>query len=457
MIRRSTLLICGFILIPALASAQDFTGLGDGVTFNDPANWVGGVLPIGNADIGPGFNVVLNSNQSFNELDVVGDQNSTPGTASIDVQGGTITGGGWIKVGVDVGNDGTYTQSGGTYTGHTQFHIGDNGTGVAEFSGTANFSSTQNTDIGTGTGTGTLDLSGSAVVDNQGGSINLGNNGTGTLNIADTSTLNTDQINVANATGTGTVNQTGGTINANNWVALGQGSTGVPVYNHSAGTLNVGLVSMGEALTVGENATGTYNASGTADINAPFLLVGRNAGGDGLLEITGSSVAIDLAQELRVGLQSGAGFNDAGASGELSYIADAGGVSTIFADATQFGAMGTQDLTVDLTGDANFSTFTSFTTGPLMDIAVLVDNSGMIDTDGDGIDDALAPVIGTFSGLLEGAAVDIGGGQTAFITYTGGDGNDIVLQTFSSAVPEPSSLAILALAGIGMMTRRRRS
>ena len=79
-----------------------------------------------------------------------------------------------------------------------------------------------------------------------------------------------------------------------------------------------------------------------------------------------------------------------------------------------------------------------------MDVAVLVDNS--------------AAVAGTFTGLPEGAAVDIGGGQIAFITYQGGaDGNDIILQTFSQ-VPEPTSLAMVALlTGMGLAFRRRRN
>ena len=438
-ILKSALMVCGLLLIcPASATAQDFTGLGDGTTWNDPANWLGGALPIGNADIGNGFNVTLATNQTFNELDVVGDQSA--GTGSLTVSAGTINAGGWIKVGVDVGNDGTFTQTGGTYSGHTQLRVGDNGTGVADFSGTANFTSTQDTSIGTGSGTGTLSFSDSAVFNNN-ASINLAENGTGTLNIADSATVNISQLNTANDTGTATVNQTGGTLNANNWVAVGQGSTGTAVYNHSAGTVNVGLVSMGDALTVGENASGTYNASGTADINSPNLLVGRNGGGDGLLEITGSSVTIDLADDLRVGLQSGAAANDQGANGEISYIADAGGVSTIIAgDSTQFGA--NADLLVDLTADANFSTFTSFTQGPLQTIATLVDNTNA--------------VTGTFTGLAEGAVVNIGGGQTAFISYLGGDGNDIVLQTFST-IPEPTSATVLALAGMGMMFRRRRS
>jgi len=84
----------------------------------------------------------------------------------------------------------------------------------------------------------------------------------------------------------------------------------------------------------------------------------------------------------------------------------------------------------------------------LVTIATLIDNVNNVSG---------GPNLTEFAGLSEGAAVSIGGGQTAFISYQGGaDGNDIVLQTFS-AIPEPSSLAILAMAGIGMMTRRRRN
>ena len=477
MIRRSTLFACGvFLLFPAATFAQNatWTGGGDGTTWEDPANWSTGAVPSANANIGNGATVGLSTNQTFNEVDVVGDQNT--GTAVLNQTAGTVSGGGWAKVGVISGTDGTYNLSGtASSTGHTQLHIGDRGgaTGLVTLSDSATFTHSQNLQISSDGaanpgGTGTLTLNDNAVhsggddaniADSPGGvgtvnlnnnstlniadRFNLGFNGTGTLNVADSSTLNVQNLSTANGVGTGVINQTGGTINSNTWVAIGQGGdpNASGTYNHSGGTLNTGLMSTTENLVIGENGAGTYNASGTAVINNNVgTLVGRNATGDGLLEITGSTVTFSTG-DLDIGLNSNGA--DVGANGEISWIADAGGVSTIFSDDnTTFGA--NSDLSVDLTADSAFSTFTTTSNaGGLVDIAVLVDN--------------VNSVTGTFAGLAEGAAVSIGGGQTAFITYVGGDGNDIILQTFIQPIPEPASATILVLAGMGMMFRRRRS
>jgi hypothetical protein len=60
---------------------------------------------------------------------------------------------------------------------------------------------------------------------------------------------------------------------------------------------------------------------------------------------------------------------------------------------------------------------------------------------------------GVFDGLGEGSVVGTFGGKEIFITYSGGDGNDVALFT---AVPEPKS-ALLAMAGAALMYLRIRS
>jgi len=431
MIRRSTLILCCSLLaFPALSQAQDFTGDGDGTTWNDPDNWEGSVIPTGgtNADIGDGFDVTLATDQSQNEVDVVGDQ--SVGTATLTQTAGNMAGGGWFKVGVDAGNNGTFTQTGGTQSGYTVVRIGDNGVGTFNLSGTASFEHSNDLflainggpDDAVGGGIAELNLSGDAVL-NTVDQVSVANGGTATVNISENAVWNFENLNSSNGGGIATINQTGGTLNANAWFALSQDNTGDDVtppvglatFNQSGGTLNVGLVNDAEFMTVGENGFAVYNASGSATVNTPGILVGRNTGGSGQVEITGSDVTINTGS-LAFGLQSN--LNDAGAEGGISFIADAGGVSTIVATGTtQFGAIGTQSLSVDLTADMGFSTFSSTGVGEMSDIAVLIEN--------------VDPVVGTFTGLAEGASVSIGGGQTGFISYVGGSGNDIVIQAFA--------------------------
>ena len=59
---------------------------------------------------------------------------------------------------------------------------------------------------------------------------------------------------------------------------------------------------------------------------------------------------------------------------------------------------------------------------------------------------------GQYDGLDEGSLVGNFGGQDLFITYAGGDGNDVTLFT----VPEPTPVLIWSmLAGLGFAFRRR--
>ena len=60
---------------------------------------------------------------------------------------------------------------------------------------------------------------------------------------------------------------------------------------------------------------------------------------------------------------------------------------------------------------------------------------------------------GQYDGLGEGDLVGNFGGQDLFITYAGGDGNDVSLFT----VPEPTTALIWTmLVGLGVTVRRRR-
>ena len=64
-------------------------------------------------------------------------------------------------------------------------------------------------------------------------------------------------------------------------------------------------------------------------------------------------------------------------------------------------------------------------------------------------------MFGQFSGLGEGSLVGNFGGTDLFITYNGFDGN-AGIGLFTSAVPEPSSLALFGVAAALSLARRRR-
>lgn len=69
------------------------------------------------------------------------------------------------------------------------------------------------------------------------------------------------------------------------------------------------------------------------------------------------------------------------------------------------------------------------------------------------IGDVHGSLFGQFTSLNEGALVGNFGGVDLFISYSGGGGNGLTLFT---AVPEPSSLLMITLAGLGCASVRRR-
>ena len=76
---------------------------------------------------------------------------------------------------------------------------------------------------------------------------------------------------------------------------------------------------------------------------------------------------------------------------------------------------------MNLTGLSNFADIAEIGTGPLRQI-VLVDNSTAIS--------------GTFNGIPDGSAVDIGGGKQGTLSYSGGsDGNDLTVTVWGISSP----------------------
>jgi len=182
-------------------------------------------------------------------------------------------------------------------------------------------------------------------------------------------------------------------------------------------------------LSIGENGpvTGTFNAGGTGDVNAQLVRVGRNDGSTGTLNVIGSGVTFDTTNFSVASNDGGLSLNS---TGTVNFISDATDISTVNVAGDVFlndglGAGSTASLAIDLTaGDPGGNLL-------LFDIA--------------------GGITGQFTGLPEGAAVPGSNGRTITYNYLGA--GDIAL--ISSAIPEPSSIALLMFASLGLMGRRR--
>ena len=406
---------CVLLLLPAVAAAQVTQNFivpaGD---WDVAANWDSGTVP---ADGDSAF--INNGGEGDLSVDTatildLGVGQGVGVSGSLVHTAGTLSSAdGWIRIGGD-GGLGTYEMSGTAALEAVHFNPGDQrvfvghgggGDGTLIMSDSASITTSGIFSVGDSGGMGTVTLNDEASVTADG--IRFTGSVMGTININDDATFQANSIHLGNPDATINVNQNGGRLTSNNWIGIANEGGGNVVYNISAGQ----MVSMGDILTVGEDGNGTLNVSGTADIqaNGIAMTIGRNDSSIGRLSITGSTATISVNDLL---VDNPTAF---GNSGGIGWIADAGGVTPIRSlDNTEFGDDAV--LVVDLTADANFAQFGP--TGTPTEI-VLIQNA--------------FPASGTFTGLPEGASVDIGGGKTATISYAGGSGSDIVLDVLVGA------------------------
>ncbi|MEO8305840.1 MAG: hypothetical protein ABI724_17145, partial [Betaproteobacteria bacterium] len=276
----------------------------DGVTINSITNEV----------TGGGFRVGRGTG-SVGTLNLINGAQITIDTATTTPEiylGGT---------GVLTGGNGTVTLSGGSGVSFTgagatpQVVIGHSGTGLWTMDGASTLTLPADGTIklgATSTGIGQLEIHGGSTV--QTGSMIVGDNGQGTVLLTN-GTLTVQNDTVVGRAGTGTLNQSGGSHNVNASLILGGvdfadlgsgtyhlsagtlttgstvvGNIGVGVFNQSGGVHNTGALSFGNCGGCGgTNASGTYNLSGTGELNAGSMTLGSF--GRGEFNQSGSSVA----------------------------------------------------------------------------------------------------------------------------------------------------------------------
>ncbi|WP_425617659.1 autotransporter-associated beta strand repeat-containing protein [Anatilimnocola sp. NA78] len=302
------------------------------------------------------------------------------------------------------------------------------GAGTTTLSGTNTYTGTTTINVGT------LALAGGAAVDNNGAVI-LANTSGVTLSLTNSETI-------GSLSGGGT---TGGSVSlaANTLTTGGNGAstTFAGVINGASGSLvkeGAGVMTLtrpntytaGTTLNAGtllaNNATGSATGTGSVTVNGGTL--GGTGSISGAVTVNGGTLNIGSPVTGTDNLSTG------------SLELNVGGTFTPTINNTTV-ITGYDQLivsgTVDLTGSTLLLEGSHVPSILALESFIIIDNNTSTDA-----------VIGTFAGLPEGSAIPFNT-QTLFISYAGGDGNDVVLysQPVVNGTPLADSLVLRQVSG----------
>ena len=440
--------------------------------------------------VGPGANGVVNH---------------TAGTAS--------TGNGnWMFVGRN-GGTGTYNVSGSGSLDvkgriYVAGHDGAAATGTLNINTTGTVAAGNDLNLGAAGGTGTVNLTAGNVT--VGGWLSVGRdenglNGTGNFNQSGGSLVNNGNTVVALPGTRGNLMQTGGTHTANGelWVGQGPGAVGVA-------TVNAGSMTINNWIAVGrEGSTGTLNVGGTGTVNKTgggHITIGTGAGGSGTVNVSGGTLSTngDLilgennATSVGVVNQTGGlvrvtGNLDVQRTGIGTYSLSGGTLSVNGNIDTAAGTFSFTGGKITRSGDGTVTVNGSLApggsaatldvgSGKTFDVNGAFDVTRGVGFDLTGREIPAAPGTGSFDlGTVDSILGTFGPGSTnvtglsnpsgaTFISEAQGEGNTFpasqsvfwiqeaggAVSLRYSVVPEPGSVMLLAMSGLGLLARRRR-
>jgi outer membrane autotransporter protein len=287
-------------------------------------------IVVGNG--GTGTLDIINGGAVNSVSGAIGNLVNGSGTVTVDASTWTNTGG------MVVGGAGTglLAISGGGVVSNTQGVVGGSGQGTVTVDGAGSkWTNTGDLAVGVGTGTGTLAVTGGAKVSSVNGSIGFAGGSTGTVTIDGNASAwtNTGFMNVGD-NGTGTLNiLNGATVSVGSTLGVGAtaGAVGTVTVDGAGSGLTVGTV-----LFVGSAGTGALTVSNGASLTSLNAQLGSGANSDGTVTVTGIGSSWTGTGTLSVGesgtgtlLISNGGTVSNGAAGFIGTQAGSSGAVTV--------------------------------------------------------------------------------------------------------------------------------
>lgn len=354
---------------------------------------------------GRGFMNVLGGGTASADFTILGQQASSEASLNVNGAGSRFESTSGMAIGSQA-DAGMTVQSGGTV---------NSGTTVLGF----------NSGV-----TGSVNVSGAGSRWNATGDVHFGNDGAGELTINEGGVVAVSQSTTVNQLsqimmGNGDFHSGSGTENAGTLVAMGGTAN---IYGN---LVNQGRIGIGDTAILNFHDAVAHNGAeisttegGSTNFLGEYSGAGEFTGtGDVMFESNfrpgNSPSVIDFAGDVFFGEESNLFFELAGMGvGEFDRLNIAG------------------DLSLD--GMFDVELINGFALGLNQEFLVA---------------DVAGSLSGQFIGLGEGGLVGNFGGQDLFISYAGGNGNDVRLFT---AVPEPGATTLLGLLCCGFLMRRRR-
>ena len=402
---------------------------------------VDGDLTIG--DSGQGTLTLSNNGEVITTGDaILGSQAGSTGTATITDAGTEWQINGELKVG-DNGTGTMQVENGGYVSLAGNLAIADSGgTSTLTLDGNGSrliVSGTSVTIGGKGQGTLTVQNAGAAIF--SGASVSLGESSgsAGTLTVQDANTIMSTGSLTVGSQGTGTLNLLNtASLTTDNSFTLGEDASGV-------GTATIDNSSMTDTstLTVGGSGSGTLNIQndGSLTVQGNDVTLGEQAGSNGILNLTGNGSTLTFNGDVTVG-KSGTGVFSVASDAHFS------GTSMTLASGTGFGGSSTGGSgSLDISGGSSVILSQDITIGKYGTGSIALAGSSFLSSQGD-------VTLGSQPGTQGTAVVDSGSSWSTAGSFTiGSQGSGTVtIKGGSSLMADGDALTIGKGGGAGTLT-----